>query len=50
MNELQKLRVLISHWIDHNEEHAAEFRRWFKEASDAAGDIFAAAASPFRIT
>ena len=27
MNELQKLRVLISHWIDHNEEHADEFRR-----------------------
>ena len=28
MNEVEKLRVLIPHWIEHNEEHANEFRRW----------------------
>ena len=25
MNETDKLRVLIPHWIEHNEEHAREF-------------------------
>jgi hypothetical protein len=28
MDETDKLRVLIPHWIDHNNEHAAEFRGW----------------------
>jgi hypothetical protein len=23
-----KLRVLLPHWIEHNAEHAAEFRLW----------------------
>jgi len=31
-NELAKLRVLLPHWIDHNEEHAASFRRWADKA------------------
>jgi hypothetical protein len=28
MNDQDKLRVLIPHWIEHNREHAAEFERW----------------------
>jgi len=28
MIDLQKLRVLLPHWIEHNAEHAAEFREW----------------------
>ena len=43
MNELEKLRVLIPHWIEHNEEHAAEFRRWAEQAGDAAPQIHASA-------
>jgi len=43
MNEEDKLRVLIPHWIEHNEEHAGEFRRWAESAGDAAPDIVAAA-------
>jgi hypothetical protein len=27
VNEEEKLRVLIPHWIEHNLEHAEEFRR-----------------------
>jgi hypothetical protein len=27
-----KLRVLLPHWIDHNAEHAAEFRLWAEKA------------------
>jgi hypothetical protein len=43
MNELEKLRVLIPHWIEHNEEHAEEFRHWAIEAGEASADILAAA-------
>lgn len=43
MKELEKLRVLIPHWIEHNEEHANEFRRWAELAGDATVDILAAA-------
>ena len=24
----QKVKVLIPHWISHNEEHAGEYRKW----------------------
>jgi hypothetical protein len=43
MNELEKLRVLIPHWIEHNEEHASEFRHWAEQAGDVASDIMDAA-------
>lgn len=28
MNEIEKLRILLPHWIEHNAEHLAEFERW----------------------
>jgi hypothetical protein len=28
MTDLEKLRVLLLHWINHNQEHIAEFDRW----------------------
>lgn len=43
MNELDKLRVLIPHWIEHNEEHAHEFRHWAEQAGMAEADILLAA-------
>lgn len=43
MNDLEKLRILLSHWIEHNEEHADEFRRWADKAGTAAPDVLAAA-------
>lgn len=45
MNDTNKLRVLIPHWLEHNDEHAAEFRRLATGAGDAAGDILSAADS-----
>ena len=30
-----KLRVLLPHWIEHNDEHAAEFRAWAAKARAA---------------
>jgi hypothetical protein len=32
MDEREKLRILIHHWIEHNREHAEEFREWAGEA------------------
>jgi hypothetical protein len=43
MNERDKLRVLIPHWIEHNQEHAEEFRRWAEQAGDVSADILVAA-------
>ncbi|MGD2206091.1 MAG: hypothetical protein PVH17_04860 [Anaerolineae bacterium] len=44
MTDLDKLRALLPHWIEHNAAHAAEFRRWAKPAGEAEADIEAAAA------
>ena len=43
MKEIDKLRVLIPHWIEHNQEHAAEFRDWAKRAGEVAPEILEAA-------
>ncbi len=43
MQETDKLRVLIPHWIEHNEEHAEEFRVWAARAGDVSADILSAA-------
>jgi hypothetical protein len=43
MNEVEKLRVLIPHWIEHNEEHIGEFLRWAELAGEASQDILLAA-------
>jgi hypothetical protein len=28
MNEIEKLRHLVHHWKEHNEEHAEGYRQW----------------------
>jgi hypothetical protein len=43
VNDQEKLRILLGHWIEHNEEHADEFRRWADKAGAAAPDVLAAA-------
>jgi hypothetical protein len=43
MNELEKLRVLIPHWIEHNEEHASEFLHWAENVSQAEAELLDAA-------
>lgn len=30
MNNTEKLRILLPHWIEHNDEHGREFQRWAK--------------------
>lgn len=48
MNDQEKVRALLSHWIEHNAEHAAEFRLWAERVraagqEDAAEEIALAA-------
>ena len=43
MSEVDKLRVLLPHWIAHNGEHAEEFREWAGRAGAVEDDILAAA-------
>ena len=48
MTDAEKLRVLLPHWMEHNAEHAAEFREWAGRVlaaghEHAAGNIEAAA-------
>ncbi|MCL0081693.1 hypothetical protein M1N89_00440 [Dehalococcoidia bacterium] len=42
MDDREKLRTLVDHWIEHNRDHADEFREWAGKARDfeeqAAGD------------
>jgi len=35
MNDIEKVRALLPHWVEHNEEHAVEFLRWAGKASQA---------------
>jgi hypothetical protein len=31
-DDAAKLKILLSHWVDHNEEHAEEFTEWALKA------------------
>ena len=42
MNEIEKLRILIPHWMQHNDEHAEEYQRWAEKTAEASADILAA--------
>ena len=43
MDQKEKLRILLSYWIDHNKDHAKEFRDWAGRAGELMLDIQAAA-------
>lgn len=38
MTDIEKLRVLLPHWMEHNKEHASEFRTWAQRAGEAGKD------------
>ena len=41
--DVDKLRILLPHWIEHTREHAEEFRSWSDKATVGKQDILAAA-------
>ncbi|MFN2147848.1 MAG: hypothetical protein ACK2T2_05605 [Anaerolineales bacterium] len=42
-SDREKLRMLLPHWIEHNQEHASEFRDWAGRVGRAGEPILAAA-------
>jgi len=34
MEERKKLSVVMEHWIEHNERHMTEYRRWAEKAGE----------------
>jgi len=42
MTEIDKLRALLPHWIEHNQEHAGDFERWADTAEQAGHHVAAA--------
>lgn len=48
--DMEKLEILLKHWVEHNEEHAGEFEEWAEKAKalghvDAHDDILSAVES-----
>jgi hypothetical protein len=48
MSDQEKLRILLAYWIEHNLDHAQEFRQWAQRAEafgskEAASKLEAAA-------
>ena len=41
MENVEKLRVLLQHWIDHNKGHVDEFENWRKLMTDENQDKLA---------
>lgn len=37
--EKEKLKVLLDHWIEHNKEHADEFREWAEKAKNLSEQV-----------
>lgn len=43
MENVEKLRMLLQHWIEHNSGHVAEFARWRTIMTDEQNDRLATA-------
>lgn len=38
MDDIEKLRVLLPHWLEHNASHADDYRAWIERARAAGAD------------
>ncbi len=39
MNVIEKLRVMLPHWIEHNRGHAEEFSQWADQLGPTEGEL-----------
>ena len=39
MNEIEKLRIILPHWIEHNKNHEEEFNKWLALMSEANTEV-----------
>ncbi len=35
--DMEKLKILLGHWIEHNKEHSKEFQEWAEKAKTSGG-------------
>lgn len=41
MDNVEKLRVMLQHWIDHNKGHVEEFEKWRQTMADDGQEVLA---------
>jgi hypothetical protein len=41
MDDLERLKVLLAHWLEHNKEHADLYREWAEKALEMKQDDIA---------
>ena len=41
MDNVEKLRVLLQHWIEHNDGHVEEFEKWRKTMAEDGKQVLA---------
>ncbi len=39
MDEKKKLSVVIEHWVEHNESHMEEYKKWAQRAGELGLDL-----------
>jgi predicted nucleotidyltransferase len=39
MDEKKKLSVIIEHWVEHNESHMGEYKKWAQRAGEMGLDF-----------
>ncbi len=39
MDIIEKLRVMLPHWIEHNRGHAGEFAQWADQLDETEGEL-----------
>ncbi len=39
MDEKKKLSVVIEHWVEHNESHIGEYKKWAQRAGEMGLDL-----------
>ena len=44
MNDLTKVKHMIEHWIEHEQQHIAEYEQWAKKIQDHKGGAKTASA------
>jgi len=36
---MEKIRVLLEHWIEHNEEHIQKYKEWIEKLKDSNPEV-----------
>jgi len=39
MDVIEKLRVMLPHWVEHNRSHGTEFAEWAEQIAESNGEL-----------